>query len=392
VTAQGGIATAHSLRVAIVGGGIGGLCAAAALRRQGISATVYEQAPAVREVGAGLGLAPNGRRLLERLGLGTAIRQRGAKRDGGIVYFRHDGETVGHRPIDPDDCSYGMHRADLAAMLLSVLPQEAVATGHRCVGFEQDEARATLAFSNGRVVEADVVVGADGIHSFLQGFVVTPSAPQFAGYNAYRGLVSSGLLRDLPLNASVMWMGDRKHFLVYPVRSAELLNYVAFIPAADGVAESWSAAGDPRALAQEFEGWDPRVRRLIESIEATLWWGLYDREPLSTWTNGRLALLGDAAHPMLPHAGQGANQAIEDGFVLANALRAETAESVPVALARYAEVRCQRAGYVQKMSRRMGRLYDSARDRNLDARDAEVTTGDYSKWVYGYDAEVDALT
>ena len=149
---------------------------------------------------------------------------------------------------------------------------------------------------------ADVVIAADGIHSTLQQFVVAPSPPPFSGSVACRGLVSAASVA-WPTGAMRNWLGAGKHFLVFPVRAGELINYVGFVSTDERTKESWSAPGDPAALAREFAGWDPLVEAIIAQVKTTFRWGLYDREPLATWTRGRLTLLGDAAHPMLPHAG-----------------------------------------------------------------------------------------
>ena len=140
--------------------------------------------------------------------------------------------------------------------------------------------------------EADVVIGADGIQSVLQKYVVQPSLPEYSGSRAYRGLIPSAKLPEWRKEAHQTWMGDGKHFMVYPVRSGRLLNYVGFVPTTDETVESWSAIGDCDELAASFEGWDPRVVGLLEKVDTCFWWGLYDRQPLTSWTNRRLALLG----------------------------------------------------------------------------------------------------
>jgi salicylate hydroxylase len=185
-------------------------------------------------------------------------------------------------------------------------------------------------------------------------------------------------------------MGDGKHFMVFPVRSGRLLNYVGFVPTQDQTVESWSAIGDRDELAASFAGWDPRVVGLIEKIETCFWWGLYDRKPLTSWTNGRLALLGDAAHPMLPHLGQGANQAIEDGFALAAFLAECGASEVADILPRYEAFRRARTDIVQAEARKNGLRYDSKYE-SLEQRDREIArSADLRKWLYDYDVVADA--
>ena len=158
------------------------------------------------------------------------------------------------------------------------------------------------------------MVAADGIHSELRPYVFPPSKPVFHGTVSYRGLVGCERLPDWPMDRWQMWAGPSKHFLVFPVRHGAMVNYVGFVPTDEEMKESWSAPGDPAVLRREFEGWDPRIGDVLRQVDKTFRWALYDREPLGTWTEGRLTLLGDAAHPMLPHLGQGANQSIEDGM------------------------------------------------------------------------------
>jgi salicylate hydroxylase len=286
---------------------------------------------------------------------------------------------------------YGMHRADLLRILAEALPPAAIRTGHRCSGFEQNAVGAKLAFANGRTVDADIVVAADGIQSSLQKYVVEPSMPEYSGSRAYRGLIASEKLPGWRKEAHQVWMGDGKHFMVFPVRSGRLLNYVGFVPTQNETIESWSAIGDRDELAASFDGWDTRVVGLLEEVESCFWWGLYDRKPLASWTKGRLVLLGDAAHAMLPHVGQGANQAIEDGVALAVFLEGRDSAEVPDALRRYEAFRRKRTDVVQAEARQNGLRYDS-RYENLEQRDREVANAAvFRKWLYDYDVEQAAI-
>jgi len=378
------------LRAAIVGGGIGGLSAANALRRRGLDVTVFEQARALGEVGAGVFIYPNSLRQLERMGFCDALAAVGAKVGPGSEYCRMDGTVVG--PILTTDSSgwngmYGMHRADLLNVLASALPASSIRTDHRCTGFEQDETVARLRFANGESAEADVVIAADGIQSVLQRHVVTPQPPEYSGVRAYRGLIPREKLPQWRNEAHQVWMGDGKHFMVFPVRTGSLLNYVGFVPTRTETVESWSAPGDRNELAASFQGWDPVVTELLEKVETCFWWGLYDRRPLASWTKGRLALLGDAAHAMLPHLGQGANQAIEDGVALAVLLENCDAAEIPAMLKRYEQLRRVRTDLVQAEARQNGLRYDS-RYASLEQRDHEIkNAAEFRKWLYDYDVE-----
>jgi salicylate hydroxylase len=378
---------ATGLRVAIVGGGIGGLFAANALRHRGIHATVYEQAQVLTEIGAGVQLTPNSVRLLEAVGLGDEIDRCGARASSRSQYFRHDATPIA--PVTTTDSRgwnavMGMHRADLVEILAAPLPDGAVHTGHRCTGLTQNDDAACLQFADGTTTEADVVVAADGIHSQLQHHVTEPVKPVYSGSVGYRGLVPTGRLPGWPRDEIQLWMGDGRHFLVFPVRGGEMLNYVGFLPADESLAESWSAPADAAVLAAEFADWDPRVPRLLSQVDVVFGWGLYDREPLRRWTAGRLTLLGDAAHPMLPHLGQGANQAMEDGAALAFFLSGMP-DSPQAALQTYEAFRRERTTAIQSGSRRSGRRYDSAFE-DLAERDAEIVASKkFRWWIYDYD-------
>lgn len=380
-------------RVAIVGGGIGGLFAANALIAHGLSVAIYEQAPALGEVGAGVYLTPNAVRHLERVGLGPAVEKWGARVGPKSHYFRHDGTPIA--PVQVTDASgwnatFGMHRADFVDFLAAALPAGVVHCGHRAVGFEQNGDIARVIFANDATAEADVVVAADGIHSELRPYVFPPSKPVFHGTISYRGLVSRERLPDWPMDRWQMWAGPAKHFLVFPVRHGEMVNYVGFVPTDEEMKESWSAPGDPDVLRREFEGWDPRIGAVLKQVDRTFRWALYDREPLPTWSQGRLTLLGDAAHPMLPHLGQGANQSIEDGMALATILAQADTSSVPAALLAYERLRRERVAEVQLGARQNGLRVDSAYS-DLGIRDAElVAHADFRKHLYAYDVVPEA--
>ncbi len=383
----------RALRVAIVGGGIGGVAAANALLQRDIDVRVYEQAPELKEVGAGVALHPNGVRMLRRLGFREEVARYGARWKD--PQFRHpDGRLVARwwRPEDAERYEiFGIHRADLLQLLVDRLPATIIHTNHRCVTFSQTAHECRLEFANGERATSDVVVGADGIHSTLQPYVTDPPPPIYSGSVAYRGIISAESV-GWPPGTMRNWLGPGKHFLVFPVRANQLVNYVGFVKNDTLIKESWSAPGDPAALAREFAGWNPTVENIIAQIQTCFWWGLYDREPLPRWTNGRLTLLGDAAHPMLPHVGQGANQAIEDGVVLAALLRGATPETAAEALAGYERARRERAAEVQRSSRRNGARYDAS-SPDLRDRDSQLSNqGRDRAWMWEYDALAEAET
>ncbi len=379
------------LRVAVVGGGIGGLFAAKALIARGLEASVYEQAPALGEVGAGVYLTPNAVRQMQRVGLGAAVEKWGALVGAQSRYYRHDGSPIA--PVQVADASgwranFGMHRADLVDFLAAALPAGVVHCGHRAVGYEEQGDAGSVRFANGATVQADVVVGADGIHSELRPFVFPPSTPVFHGTISYRGLVARERLPDWPMDRWEMWAGPAKqlkHFLVFPVRHGAMVNYVGFVPTDEAMKESWSAPGDPDRLRSEFAGWDPRIARVLAQVDRCFRWALYDREPLQTWSKGRLTLLGDAAHPMLPHLGQGANQSIEDGMALATILSRIDKGQAPAALLAYERLRRERVAEVQLGARKHGLRVDSMVD-DLARRDAELKAhAQFRAELYSYD-------
>jgi salicylate hydroxylase len=379
--------------IVIVGGGIGGLFVANALVAQGIGVSVYEQAPALGEVGAGVYITPNCVRQLQRIGLGPAVEKCGAKVGGNSQYFHYDGTLIA--PVRVTDSSgwnatYGMHRADLVDMLAEALPAGVVHAGHRCTGFERYGDVASVSFQNGAVAEGDVVIGADGIHSVLRQHVHPESRPVFSGTVAYRGVVRSELVPEWPAESWLMWLGKGKHFLAYPLRAGTLINFVGFVPADKEMKESWSVAGDPDTLRREFADWDPRIRSLLRQVETTFRSALYDRDPLPTWTRGRLTLLGDAAHAMLPHLGQGANQSIEDGMALATILTNTDRSTVLAGLLAYERLRRERTAMVQSGARKNGLRYDSFHG-DLTIRDAEIAAhAEFRKHLYDHDVVPEA--
>jgi salicylate hydroxylase len=382
--------------VVVVGGGIAGLFTAHALVARGIPVTVHEQARALGEIGAGVWLTPNGLRHLGRVGLGEAVARAAGHVGPASRYHREDGTEIAGVQLTGSTgplSAVGMHRADLVALLADGLPDGVVHTDRRCVGFAAAGDRVRVGFHDGTEVEGDVVIACDGIHSVLRHHVVPPSEPVFSGAVAYRGLVPHEAVPDWPTDGWNMWLGPGRHFLTFPVRSGRMVNYVGFVPADEAMRESWSLPGDPDQLRREFAGWDPRIGGLLAHVEATLRWGLYDRDPLPRWVSGRLALLGDAAHPMLPHLGQGANQAMEDGMALAALLARAGRTGAPAALRAYERLRLDRVAQVQRGARENGLRYDSAY-ADLAVRDAEMRAHvEYRKQLYDYDvlAAVDGV-
>lgn len=386
----------HTTRIAIIGGGIGGLAAAIALTRiAGVQITVFEQTRKLGEVGAGVTVAPNALRILDRLDLLDEIKRAGAAMAGPGVYLDAKGTLIAEAAWEDSARRYqnvGMYRPDLIDILTRAVPAEALRLGHRLASIQALESSVRLEFENGFTDEFDAVVGADGVHSVVRDSMMQTSDPVYSGSIAYRGVLDASLLpEEWPMKSQV-WMGNGKHFMCYPLRQRKLFNYVGFVPSDRPLKESWSAAGDVGELAAEFGGeeWDPKLRHFIKLIDKTFWWGLYDREPLSNWSRGRITLLGDAAHTMLPHAGQGVNQAIEDSITLAFFLReAGGPDGIAEAFKRYTSVRMQRTAILQNSSRRSGSQFDSQNEfEDTKKRDAELRAGrDFRRSVvFDYDA------
>ncbi|HEY7650064.1 MAG TPA: FAD-dependent monooxygenase [Methylomirabilota bacterium] len=388
------------MRVIVIGAGIGGLTAALALRRIGIDVRVYDQAPELREVGAGIQLSPNATRLLHRLGLADGLARVGVR--PAVIEHRRwqDGRVLLRQPLG-EMCEqtfgapyYHLYRPDLLAVLAAALPSGVVRLGRRCVAIDHhgDEAEAT--FEDGASERAAALIGADGIHSTVRAALFGPESPWFSGSIAYRGLVPAErvahLGRPLPPNS---WLGPGRHFVHYNVAGGRLVNFVAIVPAGDWRVESWSATGEVADALAEFKGWHPQVSTILAAADRTHRWALYDREPLTTWGVGRVALLGDAAHAMLPFMAQGACQAIEDAAVLARCLASAGQEAIPEALRRYEEIRAPRARAVQRASRDNATTYhlpDGQAQRERDAQYAALNAdGPFVArgWLFSYDAE-----
>jgi salicylate hydroxylase len=285
----------------------------------------------------------------------------------------------------------------LLALFQRALPPQRLRLDYRCVEVSQDEDKVELTFVSrgGRKtkVTADAVIGADGIHSVVR-LAVTPKIDaRFSGLCAFRCLVPADKAPEMALRSvQTLWLGPGRHFVHYPISGGRLINVVAIVPAGAWRTESWTADGEISDLIAEFDGWDDRVRQLIVSASSTKRWAMYDRDPLERWTAGRVSLLGDAAHAMLPFFAQGAAQAIEDALVLARCLRDADRGSVREALQRYEDIRRSRTRQVQLLSRGREVLNHLPDGPEQQQRDTQFANGDplrQSAWLYGYDLESD---
>ena len=364
--------------IAIVGGGIGGLTAAIALARKGIRATVYEQAPDLAPIGASIALGPNATRLLDALGLAEGIRRVGVRAEAVELVRWDDGRLLLHTDLGAAAEEYfgapalDFLRSDLQDVLLDALPAGTVRLGAQVVRVEQSEQRAELHLADGSRIEADAIVAADGVHSPIRQQLVGTDEPVFSGTVVYRGLAPRERVLDVysePINT--FWIGPYRHGPVYWLSAGKLLAVNAGVQHAEWAEESWTAEAPTEELLAYYEGWDPRLRELYRRCTTLLRSAVFIRLPLEHWAFGRITLLGDAAHAMGPWQAQGAAQAIEDAFVLAECL---TQADVSDALARYERLRVARATELQEGTERAANVFYLPDGEEQRKRDAEYAT------------------
>ncbi|WP_344587613.1 FAD-dependent monooxygenase [Actinomadura vinacea] len=383
----------QSYSVTIVGGGLGGLTAALALRQRGLSVTVLEQAAELGEVGAGIQTAPNASRVLLGLGLRPQLEAIHTEPLDQVRRRWQDGSVIGLTALG-DFCKrhynapyWHYHRADLHKVLLDSCldptgagPVVEVRTGTRVVSIDQtDPARPAAVTQTGERFETDVLVGADGIRSRIRDALGMPDTLLFSGEMAYRALIPGDKIAADPATRwlvdrfqSTIWYGPDRHLVHYMIRGGELLNVVAIVPASREVEENWTATATVDELAGAFPGWDDRVVSMLEKAEGEISaWAMYHRRRDPVWVDGQVALLGDACHAMLPYQAQGASQAMEDAAVLAEELGAVTVDGVREALMRYVSRRAKHAGMVQEAAWRNMAFYhlpDGPEQRERDEK------------------------
>lgn len=387
-------------RVAIIGGGIGGLTAARALCRRGIEVAIYESAPELREIGAGVALGPNAMKVLRSLGLEDDVRAIAGRWDWALTRNGKTGRVISKTGREQQASLFGSagataHRADLLDVLSNSVPSELVTLGTRCIGVEPDGPVAVARFEDGAEVEADLIVGADGIHSVVRASLFGPDAPRFTGKICYRSVVPVEAVPGGPSpNDNAQWLGPHGTIVLYPVRRDELINVVCHYDDEGYRHESWVSRCEQAEVLERYRGWHESLLRIFSAGEVWYKWALYDRDPIPRWTRGRVGVLGDAAHPMLPYLGQGACQAIEDGCVLAAALAAEPADPV-AGLALYERSRRPRASQVVLASRERGVSNHLASPLAALRRDVSIAVrrrfgsdpdGRGTGWIPEYDA------
>jgi len=393
-------------RVLIAGGGIGGLAAALALLKRGFDVDVYEQAPELREVGAGVQLSANAIRVFHELGVHEALRALACEASGKELRLWNSGQTwklfdLGAVSVERYGFPYyTAYRPDLLAVLADGVQREkpdAIHLGARCTGFEQSARAVTLRFDGGEA-RGDALIGADGVHSRIRQALFGPDQAQFTGLVAWRGTIPMdrlpGHMRRL---VGSNWVGPGRHVVHYPVHRGEYMNFIGVVEGRDWQVESWTERGSREECHADFDGWHDDVHRMIASIETPFIWALVGRAPMERWSAGRVSLLGDACHPTLPFLAQGAAMALEDGYILARALQA-AGPDIEQGLARYEGARRERTAKVVHGSAEMARrFHNPALAESAGAQDyvnrewSEERVKSRYEWLFNYDVTAVAV-
>jgi salicylate hydroxylase len=395
------------MKVAIVGAGIAGLTAALALLRRNIDVEIYEQAAELREVGAGVQISANGTKVLDSLGLRNALAAISCEPEAKEVRLWSTGQAwklfdLGAVSVERYGAIYlTLHRADLHTALadaVRALKADAVHLDARCVALDQTATGVSIALSDGRSARADVVIGADGIHSAVRAALFGAGRPEFTGIMAWRAVIPS---RQLPAHIArpvgTNWIGPGHHVVTYPLRGGELYNFVGAVERSDWTVESWSVRGSRDECAADFHGWHPDIHTMIATFDQPYKWALMRRTPLRKWSRGRVVLVGDACHPMLPFMAQGAVMAIEDAIILARVLERCGADHES-AFRRYEELRVDRAVRAVEGSAANTERFHNTRLADpryagdyVSEQFAEARVKERFDWLYFYDASTVAI-
>jgi salicylate hydroxylase len=389
-------------RVLIAGAGLGGLTAALALLQRGYEVRIHEQAATLREVGAGVQLGANGTRLLIALGLQEAMERVVCAATAKEMRLGTTGQSwqvfdLGDSSVERFGAPYWMvHRGDFHAVLLQAVRRmapDAIHAGNGCVGFEQTIDGVTLILADGQRVTGDVLIGADGVHSRIRQQMFGEGRAHFTGIMAWRGLVP---MERLPPHqrrlVGANWMGVGGHVVTYPLRRGEILNFVGVVERDDWRVESWTEVGTTEECLHDLRNWHDDVKTIIRNIDTPFKWALLGREPLDHFADGRVCVMGDAAHPTLPFLAQGANMALEDAIVLARCL---DRFPVPTALLHYQHARLDRTARIVRGSADNTRRFHNPALGDPDGAAAYVErefTPEKVKQRYDWLYEYDALT
>ena len=393
----------QQMRVLIAGAGIGGLTAALALQKRGYQVTVCEQAAELREVGAGLQLSPNALRALYQLGLEAPLRALASEPDGKEIRLWNSGQTWKLFDLGATSVAkygypyYMMYRPDLHQVLadaVRAIDPAAIMLGAQCTGYEQDGQGVKLKLADGRVLEGDILVGADGVHSKIRAQLIGPGKPVFSGCRAWRGVIPMDHLpHHLRRRVGTNWVGPGAHVIHYPLHNGELMNFVGIVERDDWQVESWTQQGTHEECHADFAGWHEDVHELIRHIGVPFKWALMARDPLQRWSEGRVTLLGDACHPTLPFLAQGAVMAVEDGYIIARCLD-KYASDPALALKKYEAARIERTNAIVLKSTENGKRFHNPALASaegaaayVDREWAEPKVIDRYDWLFRYNVD-----
>jgi 2-polyprenyl-6-methoxyphenol hydroxylase-like FAD-dependent oxidoreductase len=381
-----------SCQIAIVGGGLAGLATANALRTVGMTAEVFETAPALGEIGAAVNSSPQAVKALRAIGVGEQTDAIGHLSRGVYTRNMQTGEFLEFNDRFKAAEQWGapyytFHRADLIDALASRLDRSAIHLGHRLTGIEERSDRAILTFANNARVEAEIVIAADGVRSVIRQALYGDDNPTYTGQMVWRALLNGSDVPEEVLEPAghTQWVGPGCHFIAYQIRRGKLVNIVTQEDTDKWVEESWSTRGDPDEMGLSFPNPEPRLARLLGLVTECSKWGLFTRPLTQNWGRGRIQLIGDAAHAMVPNAGQGACQAFEDAYILARWL--EACRDPAEALRNFRRIRIPRVHGVQRLSlsnNRFKHMRDYAAQKEAIASGKSSVHGS-SDWVWGYD-------
>ena len=383
---------AQDRRIAIVGGGLAGLAAAIALKAFGIKAEVYETAPQLGEIGAAVNTSPNANKALIAIGVGDEIAAVGNSSPGIYTRNMQSGEFLEFRDRRKTSAKYSapyysFHRADLLDALAKTLDRATIYLDHRLTGIEERGEVSTLSFANGAKVEADLVIAADGVRSVVRQALYGDDNPTYAGQMVWRALLKGSDVPPEVLEPTghIQWVGPGCHLLAYYIRGTDLVNIVTQEDTDKWVEEGWSTRGDPDEMRRSFPNPEPRLEKLLSIVTECSKWGLFTRPLTDNWGRGRIQLIGDAAHAMLPNAGQGACMAFEDSYILACWLAAENDPAE--AFRQFRRIRIPRVHAVQRLSManaRFKHMRDAAQQRAMIASGERSAHGN-TEWVWAFD-------
>ena len=376
-------------RITIVGGGLAGLAAANALKAFGFEAEIFEQAHTLTEIGAGISVSCQAVKALQAIGLGEKLAVVGNASEGILTRNMQTGEQLEFR--EPASARYGaphyfVHRADLLNMLASGIDPACLHLDHHVTGIEERQSGITLTFANGATRQADIVIGADGVRSAIRRALYGDDKPTYTGQMVWRALLNGS---DVPPEAmeptgNTQWWGPGCHLVAYFLRGREVLNVVTQQDTDKWVEEGWSIAGDPDEMRASFPNPEPRLKSLLNIVTQCSKWGLFTRPLTTDWGQGRIQLIGDAAHAMLPNAGQGAGQSFEDAYTLARWLAAERNDPAE-ALRNFRRIRIPRVHGVQLRSLANARMKHLRGPGAQGGRSEKLGLNDSMAWIWEYD-------